>query len=243
MENGRIIEWRDRRMKRLKIEDMGKLDPREVPMYWLSDVALFTGVPESTLKRWIGQIASSKALINPPPDEFQQNPREARLSFANLIEAHILDATRRREIPIARVRSGLQYLREQFPQERHPLLASKFYSVKGMRDIFIRTLEGDPVNVSRHGQRGLSAILDEYLERIEWDKGGPIRLMPMRSDRVVIDLHVSGGQPVIKGTGVLATILTGRWRAGDSAQELAEGYRLPLDDVRAAIKYIADAAT
>ena len=52
MADGHILNWRNRPMKRLKIEDMATLDPREVPMYWLSDVALFTGVPASTVFPW-----------------------------------------------------------------------------------------------------------------------------------------------------------------------------------------------
>lgn len=237
METRRVLRWRNGMDKKLKIEDMATLDPREVPMYWLSEVALFTGVPPSTLKRWIGQISSSKALIHPPPDRLQQRHDEARLSFANLLEAHILDATRKRDIPIGRVRRGLDYLRVENPGTAHPLLTNTFYSVPGLMDMFVRTL-GEPVNVSRHGQRGLSEILDEHLQRIEWDQTGPVRLMPMRSDRVVIDLNVSGGQPIIRGTGVLATILAGRWHAGDSLEELAHGYSLPLEDVRDAVKYI-----
>jgi uncharacterized protein (DUF433 family) len=242
MESGRVLDWRKQRMSRLKIEDMADLDPREVPMYWLSEVALFTGVPDSTLKRWIGQIASFKAIIAPPKDQYQQRHSEARLSFANLLEAHILDATRKRDIPIGRIRKGLEYLREQDPTASHPLLTNTFYSVPGVRDVFIRTLEGEPINVSRHGQPGFGDILNEHLQRIEWDRTGPVRLMPMRSERVVIDLNVSGGQPVVRGTGVLATILTGRWHAGDTLEELAHGYQLPLEDVREAVRYIADAA-
>ena len=108
--------------------------------------------------------------------------------------------------------------------------------------MFIRTLQGDAVNVSRHRQRGLAAVLDEHLKRIEWGPTGPIRLMPLRSDRVVIDLFVSGGHPVIRGTGVMASMLTGRWQAGDSYENLARDYALPLDDVREAIRYFNAAA-
>src|SRR5262245_54376640 len=108
-----LLHWRTRHMKRLSIEDMAALDPREVPMYWLSDIAVFTGVPESTLKRWTGQITGVRPLIQPPPDEWQQRTSEARLSFSNLLEAHILDAVRKANIPTARVRRGLEYLHEQ----------------------------------------------------------------------------------------------------------------------------------
>jgi len=226
---------------RLKIEEMAGLDPREVPMYWLSEVALYTGVPESTLKRWIGQISSAKPLIVPPPEEMQQRTHELRLSFANLLETHILDAARKHDIPIEQIRRGLEYLKERFPNTAHPLLTTDFYSAPGTRNMFIQTIEG-PVNISRHGQSALAQILEKHLQRIEWDRSGPIRLMPMRSEIVVIDLNVAGGQPVIRGTGVIASVLAGRWRAGDTEEELAKGYDLPLDDVRAAIRYIDSAA-
>ena len=61
-----VLRWRRKAMKRLTIEEMATLDPREVPLYWHSEVAMFTGVPESTLKRWTGQIAVAKPLIQPP---------------------------------------------------------------------------------------------------------------------------------------------------------------------------------
>lgn len=237
MASGRILNWRRMKSSRLKIEDMAGMDPREVPIYWLSEVALFTGVPESTVKRWTGQIAGYRPLIAPPPDEMQQRNREQRLSFANLLEVHILDATRKQDIGLEQIRRGLKYLTELFPNSAHPLLTTDFYSAPGTRDVFIQTMEG-PINISRYGQPALKEVLDKHLQRIEWDRSGPVRLMPMRSEKVVIDLHVAGGQPVLRGTGVLASVLTGRWRAGDSEEELAKGYNLPVDDVRAAIRYI-----
>ena len=241
-----LLRWPTDRMRRRQIEELADIDPREVPLYWLSEVALFTGVPASTLKRWVGQISASEAVIQPPPDEYQQQSREARLSFSNLLEAHVLDAARKRDIPIVRMRRGLDYLREQIGPEPHPLLSHEFYAVKGIRDVFVRTLEegngaGTPLNISRQGQLALSDVLDEHMKRIEWDRTGPVRLLPVRSEHVVIDLHVSGGKPVIKGTGISAVVLAGRWRAGDSVDDLARGYRLPINDVREAIRYI-DAA-
>jgi uncharacterized protein (DUF433 family) len=229
-------------MKRFKIEELATFDPREVPLYWLSQVALFTGIPESTLKRWTGIISNCKPLIHPPANQLQQRDREARLSFSNLLEAHILDAVRKRDIPVKQIRRGLEFLHENDPDAAHPLLTYKLYSVPGMRDMLIKTLEGQAINISRYGQPTLGTILNEHLQRIEWDQSGPIRLVPMRSDRMMIDLNVAGAQPVVKGTGVLASMLASRWHAGDSYEDLARGYRLPLDDVREAVRYIDIAA-
>jgi uncharacterized protein (DUF433 family) len=239
----RILQWPMVQMERLKIEDMADFDPREVPMYWLSDVALFTGVPASTVKRWTGQIGVAEPLIFAPSERFQQRDRELRLSFANLLEVHILDALRKEDIPIARIRTGLDYLAGAVnTPTKHPLLSHTFYTVPGMRDMFIQTVEGHPLNVSRHGQPALGEILNAYLKRIQWDHTGPISLMPMRTERVVISLHVAGGQPVVRDTGILASMLAGRWTAGDGISELAEDYSLPEADVREAVRYISASA-
>jgi len=238
MTYGRLITWPTLNMKRASLEELAALDPREVPLYWLSEVALYTGVAAGTLKYWTQHTKQHPPLIRPPADPLQQRHSELRLSFSNLLEAHILCATKERKIPLARVRKGLLYLQEQSGEKSHPLLTYSFYSVRGSRDVFVRTLEGEPVNVSRHGQGGLATVLDDYLKRIEWDQSGPIRVVPIRSNRVIIDLNVSGGRPVIRGTGVLASMLASRWQAGDSYEDLARGYRLPVEDVREAVRYI-----
>lgn len=235
----RILHWSKTTMKRLKIEDMATLDPREVPMYWLSEVALFTGVPVSTIKRWTGQIGTARPIIMAPAHEFQQRDGELRLSFANLLEAHILDALRKEDIPINRIRTGLEYLAGLAGASKsHPLLSHTFYAVPGMRDMFVETVEGQPLNVSRHGQPALGEILNAHLKRIQWDNTGPISLMPMRTERVTISLRVAGGQPVVKDTGILASMLAGRWSAGEDISDLADDYRLSEADVREAVRYI-----
>lgn len=103
-----VLRWPNKKMKRLSIEDMATMDPREVPLYWHSEVAMFTGVAESTLKRWTGQIKGAKPLIQTPADRLQQKTHEARLSFSNLLEAHVLDAMRELEIPVDRIRRGIE---------------------------------------------------------------------------------------------------------------------------------------
>src|SRR6185436_11769709 len=125
-------------------------------------------------------------ILVPPPAELQQHDKELRLSFANLLEAHILYALRKQDVPIGRIRKGLDYLAGAVPNAQHPLLSHTFYTVDGMRDMFVQTIEGTPLNVSRYGQPALGEILNAHLKRIKWDESGPISLMPMRTDRVVI---------------------------------------------------------
>lgn len=207
-------------------------DPREVPMYSFAEAALFVGVPRSTLRYWTKDTRYAPAPI-------QAADQSGRLSFANLLEAHILlSTTKRNDIPLRRIRMALETLRKQFPMSQHPLLERDLHRAPGCRDLFIRAVEGEEIiNASRGGQAAFKPILERHLKRIEWDSGGPVRLFPMWSNRIVIDLNVSGAQPVVKGTGVMVSMLARRYRAGDSIAELTRDYKLKAADVKEAIEH------
>jgi uncharacterized protein (DUF433 family) len=219
-------------------------DPREVPMYEVAVAASYVGIPASTLRTWVfgrpfpvaDRLHWSDRLIE-PADE-----KRRLLSFANLAEAHILQATREHRIPVKKVRTALDYLRDQAPGIRHPLLTEDFYAFQ--KDLFIKRLQ-EIVNVGRGGQLALD-FLDSYLERLVRDESGlPFRFFPMRQNRdrhVMVDMHISSGQPVLAETGILAEILHGRNIAGESAEEIARDYGLDERSVIDAIRYIAAAA-
>ena len=57
--------------------------------------------------------------------------------------------------------------------------------------------------------------------------------------RINIDPDIMGGKPVIMGRRVLIEVILGSLAAGDSIQDVCEGYLLNEDDVRAALAYAA----
>ena len=57
--------------------------------------------------------------------------------------------------------------------------------------------------------------------------------------RLTVDSQVHSGEPVIEGTRVPVSIVVGAVAAGDSAEEVAEEYRITIEDVRAALSYAA----
>jgi uncharacterized protein (DUF433 family) len=87
----------------------------------------------------------------------------------------------------------------------------------------------------------MRAVIDAYLERIERDaKGLPVRLFPFTRRRAldepraaVIDPTVSFGRPVLIGTGIPTAVIAGRYKAGDSMDDLATDYgrtRLEIEE-------------
>lgn len=219
-------------------------DLREVPMYHLAEAAYYVNVPETTLSQWFygrkfrgsdGRVRWSEPLIEPA------DIKRGLLSFANLAEAHVLQATRDRHIPMDNVRSALRYVRER-SHDRHPLISQEFYTHQ--KDLFIKRL-AEIINASKGGQIAFD-LLDPYLDRLVRDSSGlPFRLFPMRANperNVMCDLHIASGQPVLTDTGILAQVVFDRNKAGESSEELAADYGVSQRAVEHAIQYIADAA-
>ena len=88
------------------------------------------------------------------------------LSFTNLVEAHVLDAIRREHgVQLQKVRDAVRYMQDRMSVE-HPL-ASQAMATDGV-DLFVQRY-AQLINVSRDGQLAMSAILNAYLRRLEWE--------------------------------------------------------------------------
>src|SRR6185436_18995088 len=85
-------------------------DPREAPAYALSEAAHYLDIPRATLRAWcLGQqyVRDGETRLFRPVLHIADS-RRGVLSFFNLIEAHVLDALRRRhEVSLQKVRRAL----------------------------------------------------------------------------------------------------------------------------------------
>ena len=57
------------------------------------------------------------------------------------------------------------------------------------------------------------------------------------ASRIEVDPDRCHGKPVVVGTRVMVRTLLGALAAGDSAERIAESYRVSVDDVRAAVAF------
>jgi uncharacterized protein (DUF433 family) len=231
-----------------KLDSRGSDDVRLRPAYTVAEAAHYLRMPEETLRSWVagrpypasGQTKRSRPLIHP------DDSKRRYLSFINLVEGHVLAAIRRRyQVRLPKVRRALDYVRKQFGVERP--LADESFQTDGL-DLFVERY-GEMINVSREGQRAMKEILGVYLQRIERDtKGLPIKLYPFTRDSdsqqspqrdprlVVISPAVSFGRAVIAGTGIPASSIYERYRAGDSVVRLAEDFQLDAGAIEEAIR-------
>jgi uncharacterized protein (DUF433 family) len=222
---------------------MATKDIRDNPAYGIADAARYIHMPAATLRSWVlgrtyprgGGTAAFEPLIQLPGRDGH------RLSFNNLVEAHVLRALRTSHgVRIDAVRPAIAYAEQTLGIKR--LLVSEQLLTAG-GDVFLDRF-GQLINLSKSGQLALRRLLEAHLRRVERDHHDlPIRLFPFLgsdmsdSRSIVIDPRVSFGRPTLAGSGVSTEALIGRIDAGESIEELARDYDLTVPQVEAAILY------
>jgi uncharacterized protein (DUF433 family) len=169
------------------------------------------------------------------------------LSFTNLVELFVLaDLRKVHGIPLQRVRTALRYVEDKLAIQR-PLVRAEF-KTDGI-DLFVEQLIPDSkksalLNASSGGQVAVREALSARLERVEWDeKKIAARLFPfVRSDTaaqpltIVIDPRMGFGRPVIAKTGIRTSVVAERFRAGESAPDLARDYDVEVEQIEDAVR-------
>ncbi len=215
----------------------------EQPAYSLTEASRYLLIPPATLRSWVAGRKYPTDLGSKFFRPIIQIPDDVRagLSFANLVEAHVLDAIRRHhQVPLSKIRQAIEYLRKHF-SSKHPLAEQRF-EIDGL-DLFIDKF-GQLINVTQSGQIALRELLKAHLHRVEHDAAGTaVRLYPFTRKRdlrepkvVVIDPHISYGRPVLVGTGIPTAVVAERYKAGESIDELAEDYGRSRNEIEEAIR-------
>jgi uncharacterized protein (DUF433 family) len=224
------------------------LDPKEVPRYPVPEAARYLQIPASTLTSW---VAGRKYPVTAgerdfPPLIHRPEPDDPRLSFSNLVEAHVLRALRtKHKVPIKAVRTALDYAQEKSGIDRL-LLDDGLRATPG--EVFLEQLD-DLVNIGRRGQTAMKEILGRFLQRIDRDiQGSPLRLFPFTRPPeqiasgtiprlVVIDPVIASGRPITMRRAIRTSTIADRFNAGESILDLVEDCALDAAEVEEAIRY------
>jgi uncharacterized protein (DUF433 family) len=213
-------------------------------LYSARDAARYLKLPVSTVVAWSQGTTygtgGSRRRFEPVIAAAQASPLS--LSFANLVEIHVLGSLRRENrLKLDNIRTALDYVQEKL-NVGHPLIHQEFQT-DGMH-LFVEQF-GKLINASMRGQEALREIVEIYLHRVEVDEDGIAkRLYPFTRREttretprlVAIDPVVSYGRPFIVGRGVPTEVIADRYFAGDSASVLAVEYRCSNDVIEEAVR-------
>jgi len=212
-------------------------------MYTVAEAARHLGLPRATLRSWVygrnyragGKSRFSRGIIRRPDSS------DERLSFTNLVEAHVLRALRvKHDVSMPLVRKALKYAETELGISRI-LISEKLRAAPG--EMFLKEY-GRLLSLTVSGQVAMEEMLRQYLARVARDvDGAPLRLYPFISpeveDRRVIsiDPRIAYGRPSIPSKGVSTAILAERANAGEEIKDLAAYYGLAIEDVKEAVIY------
>ena len=221
----------------------GGQDPRDLSIYTATEAAKYLRIPVATLRSWVKgrQYPRGKSHAYFEPIIQRPDASSAQLSFNNLVEAHILRALRHKhQIKMENVRLALEYAQREYSITRLLLRSDLMRSNAG--ELFLERY-GKLINRSRGGQLAMKAILENYLERVEWEKTNlPARLFPFSSERtdrkiIVIDPFISFGRPVINSRKISTSVIADRVDAGESVESVADDYGLEEPEIMEALVY------
>ena len=229
----------------------GGQDPRFKPIYSLAQAARLAGVPISTLRAWSwgrNYPTTGGARFFEPVLEIPSLD-DSRLSFVNVIEAHVLAALRREyRMKLDGIRAALHYVRREL-KESHPL-ATRTFETDGVH-LFVERF-GTLINAAS-GQSAMREFLQAHLKRVEYDGAGQsIQLFPFVSrqrdetslqarleapSHVFVNPFIGFGKPLLAGKGIPAAIVADRFDAGESVQELAFDLDCEPELIEDALRY------
>jgi uncharacterized protein (DUF433 family) len=215
------------------------VDPRELAEYTPADASRFLGISQATINRWLygrkNKYSDFRPLISPA------DPEAKLLSFFNLVELHVLAATRyEHKVKFEAIRIAIDTVQAKYPSE-HPLISHDF--VTNGCDIFLQTVNENE-NLSTVGQTNLKQVMDMFLVHIDRDKHKLAeRIYPVIKnqphDKVISIRHgIASGQPVIGRRAVPVFIVYGRAQAGELPKSIARDFGISEAHVQRAIDYV-----
>jgi len=208
------------------------------PLYGIQEAARYVRANPKVLRTWV-LGAESRRL---PPVLTPAGLHDAeKLSFINLIEAHMLVALRlTHRISMQKIRTAVEWLKKETGSQ-HPLAECQI-ETDGIA-VFVRHL-GMLISADEKGQICIQSIIEQFLKRIERDENGlPIFFYPFTRGLaedcpkgIVITPTICHGRPIISGTRIATKELIERFYAGDSFSVLADGYDLSPELIEEALR-------
>ena len=225
----------------------------EIPLYTLAEGARYLRVRPTTFSTWAQGYrryppGRSAVKAGPIITATKGKRGEPRLPFVGLAEAHVVAALRRglgeQPVSLQRIRHAVGMLRQELGVE-HALAQRSLYT-DGAQLLYAYDeaagggeLAGLTELVS--GQRVFREVVRDYLKRITYgDDGWAARLQLPETDLLEVDPHVGFGRPLLVGYGVPVEAARARIRAGESAEDVADDFEVPVALLNEASQALAD---
>lgn len=219
--------------------------PRTLPfgldggIYLQSEVALLTGLSQSTVRRWLEleREASGLALVAEQP----------LVSFHDLISLRAVAALRRAGMKLRKIKQGADFIRREYGLT-HPLAWEKL-TTDGVHLYYpaapalVDPQEDEDLQVliaaSEAGQLAAQDLVAAYLRDVKYKPlaGGYRLAASWEPSGVSMDPSIQRGAPCVEGSRIQIVQLKRYLDAGDSPEYLATLFEIDADDIRRAVNW------
>lgn len=218
-----------------------------VPLYTSTEAAGYLGVPASTFATWVKgyrkdfpdrPTVTGGPLVTGLAPEIRGGPS---IPFGGLAEGMFLSALRRAGVPLQQIRPALELVRTRLGVEH--ALASKRLYVAGAQLLWeVSTTPGVDAEarhtardliVLRNGQYVFRQVIEQYLQRITYDEEYARHLVLPRYEvaELAADPAINFGKPYFAHSGTPLSTVRGMLRAGETIDDVAADFGIPVDEV------------
>ncbi|SFD58987.1 Protein of unknown function [Streptomyces aidingensis] len=221
----------------------------DVPLYTQTHAAHYLDMPPSTFRSWAqgyhNRFRNRPPVHGAPLITYLGEPHSPQPSipFIGLAEGMFLSALRRADVPMQQIRPALELVRERLGVQ-YALASKRLYAVGAQ--LLFEVSEGQDLDrterrearkliVLKNGQYVFREVVEKYMRNIHYDDGdgyaARLHLPGYEVAEVMAEPQVNFGQPYFTATGTPLYAVAGRLRAGDTVEETAEDFDLPVDQV------------
>jgi uncharacterized protein (DUF433 family) len=209
-----------------------ELDARfDLPIFTRAETAMHLGLAPTTLGYWL----RTGALQATEPER----SGEATMTFASVIETHMLRQLRLAGLSLGAIRDAAIRLRRDAGRP-YPLAWRRL--AHDGRDLLVEiATEGNDPSWERirDSQGGLAGVVEMGLEPISWasdDYASRLRLETYRGADVIVDPRFSFGQPILERAGVRVEDVVDLARAGEPYRVIADEFGIETTEVEALVR-------
>lgn len=223
------------------IDEHVKSYPHDHPIYGLEDVSYILRIKREKAKRWLEELYYERQFNGIAP-QTQSKDSPLRISFYGLIELAAIKDLRENNIPLKEILNGRDELKKDY-QTEYPFAKQEVLNSiwKAGRKLVRKNGEDLFKDLGGSGQLNLSFI-QQFFERIEFEKGLANRLRPLGKDKsIIIDPAESGGRayiPDIDGNAVWVEQIVATYRNYKDRKRVSTHWNVSENSVEDSLAFL-----